>query len=54
VERPTAGVGHCVRAYPTRVEDGVISVELPIPAAPAVSASQAEQKLEPVTSGEVA
>jgi nitrite reductase (NADH) small subunit len=28
VERPTAGVGHCVRAYPTRVEDGVISVEM--------------------------
>jgi nitrite reductase (NADH) small subunit len=29
VERPTAGLGQCVRAYPTRVEGGVICVELP-------------------------
>jgi nitrite reductase (NADH) small subunit len=30
VERPAAGVGQCVRAYPTRVEDGVVSVEMPV------------------------
>jgi nitrite reductase (NADH) small subunit len=53
VERPTAGVGHCVCAYPTRVEDGVISVELPVPAAPAAD-RRTEQQLEPVTTGEVA
>ena len=29
VERPSAGNGQCVHAYPTRVEDGVVSVELP-------------------------
>jgi nitrite reductase (NADH) small subunit len=28
VERPAAGLGRCVRAYPTRVEDGVVSVQL--------------------------
>ena len=54
VERPTAGVGHCVRAYPTHVEDGVISVELPVPSPPPVKDSQPAEKLEPVTSGEVA
>ena len=54
VERPTAGVGHCVRAYPTRVEDGVISVELPVPSPPPVKDSQPARTLEPVTSGEVA
>lgn len=30
VERPSAGAGQCVRAYATRVDDGVVSVELPI------------------------
>jgi nitrite reductase (NADH) small subunit len=30
VERPSAGDGQCVRAYATRVDDGVVSVELPI------------------------
>ena len=54
VERPTAGAGHCVRAYPTRVEDGVISIELPIPAPAPVKDGEIEHKLEPVTSGEVA
>ena len=54
VERPTAGAGHCVRAYPTRVEDGVISIELPLPTAPAASDKHPEETLEPVTSGEVA
>jgi nitrite reductase (NADH) small subunit len=29
VERPSAGAGPCVRAYATRVEDGVICIELP-------------------------
>ena len=29
VERPSAGHGQCVRAYATRVDDGVVSVELP-------------------------
>jgi nitrite reductase (NADH) small subunit len=27
VERPPVGVGRCVRAYPTKVEDGVVSVQ---------------------------
>ena len=54
VERPAAGVGHCVRAYPTRVEDGVISVELPVPAPPVIKDNPTEDTLEPVTSGEVA
>jgi hypothetical protein len=43
-----------VRAYPTRVEDGVISVELPVPTPPALKDDSSEHKLEPVTSGEVA
>ncbi len=30
VERPTAGHGHCVRTYETRVDDGVVSVALPV------------------------
>jgi nitrite reductase (NADH) small subunit len=30
VERPTAGVGQCVRAYSTRVDDGVICIEVPV------------------------
>lgn len=30
VERPAAGAGRCVQVYPTRVEDGVISVEVPV------------------------
>ena len=30
VERPTPGAGQCVRAYATRVDDGVVSVELPV------------------------
>jgi nitrite reductase (NADH) small subunit len=54
VEKPAAGVGHCVRAYATRVEDGVISVELPVPARPAIKDDSGHHKLEPVTSGEVA
>jgi nitrite reductase (NADH) small subunit len=29
VERPTAGKDHCVRTYPTRVEDGVVLVAVP-------------------------
>jgi nitrite reductase (NADH) small subunit len=54
VEKPSAGVGHCVRAYQTRVEDGVISVELPVPPPPAIEDDPGQHKLEPVTSGEVA
>jgi nitrite reductase (NADH) small subunit len=30
VERPAAGEGQCVNAYETRVEDGVISVAIPV------------------------
>jgi nitrite reductase (NADH) small subunit len=37
VERPTASKDHCVRTYPTRIEDGIVSIQLP--AAPALRAS---------------
>ena len=37
VERPAAAKDHCVRTYPTRIEDGVVSIQLP--AAPALRAS---------------
>jgi nitrite reductase (NADH) small subunit len=30
VERPTHGKDHCVSTYPTRIEDGVVIVGLPI------------------------
>ena len=30
VERPTHGKEHCVSTYPTRIEDGVVIVGLPI------------------------
>jgi nitrite reductase (NADH) small subunit len=30
VERPSSGSDHCVTTYPTRVEDGVVVVGLPI------------------------
>jgi len=30
VDRPASGRGLCVRAYATRVEDGVVSVEVPV------------------------
>jgi hypothetical protein len=36
------------------VEDGVISVELPVPTPPVIKDGTREQTLEPVTSGEVA
>ena len=29
VERPTHGKDHCVATYPTRVEDGIVLIELP-------------------------
>ena len=29
VTRPSHGKGHCVGTYPTKVEDGVVSVQLP-------------------------
>ena len=29
VERPSAMKDHCVRTYPTRVDDGVVSIGLP-------------------------
>lgn len=38
VERPS-GKGECVRSYPTRVEAGVVLIELPL----AVEAADAEQ-----------
>lgn len=39
VERPTAGHGHCVRTYETRVDDGVVSVALPVGADESADAS---------------
>lgn len=33
IERPTAGKDHCVSTYPTRIEDGIVSVGLPVEAA---------------------
>lgn len=30
VDRPASGRGRCVRAYRTRVEDGVVSIEVPL------------------------
>ena len=30
VERPSSGRDHCVRTYPTRIEDGVVVIRLPI------------------------
>ena len=30
VERPAAGKDHCVPTYPTRIEDGIVSVGLPV------------------------
>ena len=33
VERPTHGKDHCVATYPTRVEDGIVLIELPSAAA---------------------
>ncbi|HEY6509746.1 MAG TPA: Rieske 2Fe-2S domain-containing protein [Vicinamibacterales bacterium] len=30
VDRPASGRGRCVHAYPTRVEDGVVSIEIPV------------------------
>jgi nitrite reductase (NADH) small subunit len=29
VERPSAGRDHCVRTYPTRVEDGIVVIGIP-------------------------
>ena len=29
VERPSHGKDHCVTTYPTRIEDGVVLIELP-------------------------
>ena len=36
VERPAAAKGHCVRTYPTRVEDGIVVVGIPLPIEAAV------------------
>jgi nitrite reductase (NADH) small subunit len=30
VERPTHGKDHCVSTYPTRIEDGIVIIGLPI------------------------
>jgi nitrite reductase (NADH) small subunit len=30
VERPSHGKDHCVATYPTRVEDGIVSIALPV------------------------
>jgi len=32
VERPTTGKDHCVSTYPTRIENGIVIVGLPVPA----------------------
>ena len=39
VERPTHGKDHCVATYPTRVEDGIVLIELPSAAARAGEAA---------------
>ena len=39
VERPTHGQDHCVATYPTRVEDGIVLIELPSAAARAGEAA---------------
>ncbi len=31
VERPAAAKGHCVQTYPTRVENGIVVVGIPLP-----------------------
>jgi len=33
VERPTAGKGHCVETYETRIEDGVVAIAMPMTSA---------------------
>ena len=37
VERPTHGKDHCVRTYPTRIDDGVVSIGLPAVSADAAA-----------------
>ena len=37
VERPTHGKEHCVRTYPTRIDDGVVSIGLPAVSADAAA-----------------
>jgi nitrite reductase (NADH) small subunit len=38
VERPSHGKDHCVTTYPTRVDDGVVSIELPMASAAGAAA----------------
>lgn len=38
VERPAQGSDRCVRTYPTRVEDGVVLVQVPVGAAAGAAA----------------
>ena len=38
VTRPTHAKGHCVGTYPTKVEDGVVSIQLPAVRAKEVAA----------------
>jgi nitrite reductase (NADH) small subunit len=40
VERPTQGKDHCVRTYPTRIEDGIVVVGLGLDGAGASSAAR--------------
>lgn len=47
VERPTHGKDHCVATYPTRVEDGIVLIELP-------SAVGADLQGRPLRAGEAA
>ena len=53
VERPAAGREHCVPTYPTRVEDGIVVVGIPVasaadgPSAPPASSSAASASPAP-------
>ena len=38
VERPSHGTDHCVTTYPTRVDDGVVLIELPMASAAGAAA----------------
>ena len=43
VERPTPGRDHCVSTYPTRIEDGIVIIGLPMPAATVGSPNACEE-----------
>ena len=47
VERPSHGKDHCVTTYPTRIEDGVVLIELP-------AEKQADREGRPLRAGAAA